>query len=149
MQPLKHLHIRLARTIKDIKNWKKSKIGDTRLQLAIVKEIILRLETAQEEQILTQDELDLLKRLKVRSIGLALVEKARIRQRSRLTYIRFGEANMKFFELRANSRSRKNYIHCLQTYDGIAFSHDDMEKIITEHFLKHLSTTTVRPAIFH
>ena len=80
MQPLKHLHIKLARTIKGIKNWKKSKIGDTRLQLAIVKEIILRLETAQEERTLTQDELDLLKRLKVRSIGLALIEKARIHQ---------------------------------------------------------------------
>ena len=92
MQPLKHLHIRLARTIKGIKNWKKSKIGDTRLQLAIVKEIILRLETAQEERTLTQDEFDLLKRLKIRSI-----EKARIRQRSRLTYVRFGDANTKFF----------------------------------------------------
>jgi len=149
VQPLKRLHIKLARTIKGIKNWKKSKIGDTRLQLAIVKEIILRLETAQEERTLTQDELDLLKRLKVRSIGLTLIEKARIRQRSRLTYIRFGEANMKFFELRANSRSRKNYIHCLQTDDDIAFSHDDKEKIITEHFLKHLGTTTVRPATFH
>ena len=97
VQPLKRLHIKLARTIKGIKNWKKSKIGDTRLQLAIVKEIILRLETAQEERTLTQDELDLLKRLKVRSIGLALIEKARIRQRSRLTYIRFGDANTKFF----------------------------------------------------
>ena len=65
VQPLKHLHIKLARTIKGIKNWKKSKIGDTRLQLAIVKEIILRLETTQKERTLTQDELDLLKWLKV------------------------------------------------------------------------------------
>ena len=97
VQPLKHLHIKLAHTIKGIKNWKKSKIGDTRLQLAIVKEIILQLETAQEERTLTRDELDLLKRLKVRSISLALIEKARIRQRSRLTYIRFGDANTKFF----------------------------------------------------
>jgi len=90
VQPFKRLHIKLARTIKGIKNWKKSKIGDTRLQLAIVKDIILRLETAQEERTLTQDELDLLKRLKVRSIGLALIEKARIRQRSCLTSLTFG-----------------------------------------------------------
>ena len=90
-----------------------------------------------------------MKRLKVRSIGLALIEKARIRQHSRLTYIRFGDAKTKFSQLRANSRSRKNYIHCLQTDDDIAFSHDDKEKIITEHFLKHLGTTTVRPATFH
>lgn len=31
VQPLERLHNKLARTIKGIKNWKKSKIGDTRL----------------------------------------------------------------------------------------------------------------------
>jgi len=41
LQPIKRLHIKLARTIKGIKHWKKTKICDTRLQLAIVKEIIL------------------------------------------------------------------------------------------------------------
>ena len=46
----------------------------------MVKEIILRLETAQEDRALTPEELDLLRRLKLRSIGLALIEKARIRQ---------------------------------------------------------------------
>jgi len=50
VQPFKRLHIKLARTIKGIKNWKKSKIGDTRLQLAIVKDIILRLETAKKNE---------------------------------------------------------------------------------------------------
>ena len=128
---------------------KKTKICDTRLQLAIVKEIILWLETAQEERTLTQDELDLLRWLKARSIGLALIEKARFRQRARLTYICFRDANTKFFKLRANSRSRKNYIHCLQTNNGIAFSHDDKENAITEHFRQRLGTTTIRPATFH
>ena len=61
---------------------KKTKICDTRLQLVIVKEIILRLETAQEERTLTQDELNLLRRLKARSIGLALIKKARFKQRA-------------------------------------------------------------------
>ena len=139
----------MARTAKSLKKWKKSKIGDTKLQLAMVKEIILRLETAQEDRALTLEELDLLRRLKLRSIGLALIEKARIRQQSRLTYIRFGDANTKFFQLRANSRSRKNYIHCLQTEEGLAFTHDDKEKIITDHFLQHLGTTIGRPATFN
>jgi hypothetical protein len=46
-QPLKRLHIKMARTAKAIKQWKKTKIGDTALQLAIVNELILQLETAQ------------------------------------------------------------------------------------------------------
>ena len=47
-QPLKRLHIKLSRVAKGIKRWRKEKIGDTRLQLAIVKEILLQLEAAQE-----------------------------------------------------------------------------------------------------
>ena len=148
-QPLKRRQIKMACTAKSLKKWKKSKIGDTKLQLAMVKEIILCLETTQEVRALTLEELDLLRRLKLRSIGLALIEKARIRQRSRLTYIRFGDANTKFFQLRANSRSRKNYIHYLQTEEGLAFSHDDKEKIITDHFRQHLGTTIGRPATFN
>lgn len=44
--PLKRLHIKLSRTAKAIKRWHKEKVGDTRLQLAIVKEILLQLEAA-------------------------------------------------------------------------------------------------------
>ena len=61
LQPLKCLHIKMARTAKAIKRWKKTKIGDTKLQLAIVKEIILGLETAQEDRSLSQEELELLR----------------------------------------------------------------------------------------
>ena len=53
------------------------KIGDTTLKLAIVKEVLLRVETAQEDRSLTQEEVSLLKCLKARSIGLALIEKLR------------------------------------------------------------------------
>ena len=61
LQPLKCLHIKMARTAKAIKRWKKTKIGDTKLQLAIDKEIILGLETAQEDRSLSQEELELLR----------------------------------------------------------------------------------------
>ena len=44
--PIKRLHIKLARVAKGIKRWRKEKIGDTRLQLAIVKEVLLQLEAA-------------------------------------------------------------------------------------------------------
>jgi hypothetical protein len=48
-QPL----LRLARMAKAIKAWRRVKVGDTKLQLAIVKEVILRLETAQEVRTLS------------------------------------------------------------------------------------------------
>jgi hypothetical protein len=125
--PLKRLHIKLARVAKEIKRWKKEKIGDTKLQLAIVKEVLLQLEAAQESRALTAEELDLRRRLKIRSTGLAAIEKSRIKQRSRLTYIRCGDANTKFFHIRASARLRKNYIHCLHKEGGMAVTHEDKE----------------------
>jgi hypothetical protein len=76
---------------------RKERIGDTKLQLALVKEVIFQLEAAQEHRLLTPSELDLRKQLKLRSVGLALIEKSRIIQRSSLTYISCGDANAIFF----------------------------------------------------
>jgi len=53
------------------------KIGDTTLKLAIIKEVLLHVETAQEDRSLTQEEVSLLKCLKAHSLGLALIEKLR------------------------------------------------------------------------
>jgi hypothetical protein len=147
-QPLKRLHIKLSRVAKAIKRWRKQKIGDIRLQLAIVKEILLQLEGAHEHRPLTQEELNLRRRLKIRSVGLAAIEKSRIRQKSHLTNIRCGDANTKLFHIRASSRARKNYIQCLQDDNGIAVAHDGKEKIIGDYFRDHLGSMVQRPVTF-
>lgn len=59
VMPLKRLNTKLARVAKGIKRWRKEKIGDTRLQLAIVKEVLLQLEATQETRTLTPEEIDL------------------------------------------------------------------------------------------
>jgi endonuclease/exonuclease/phosphatase family metal-dependent hydrolase len=142
--PIKRLHIKLSRVAKNLKKWKRGKIGNTRLQLAIAKEIILQLELAQESRTLTAEELDLRRRLKIRSTGLAVIEKSRMRQRSRLTYIHCGDANTKLFHLKANAHRRKNYIQCLQSQDGIVFSQHEKEKMADDYFSEHLGTAATR-----
>jgi hypothetical protein len=77
--PLKRLNTKLARVAKGIRRWHREKVGDTRLQLAIVKEVLLQLELAQETRLLMSQETELCRRLKARSIGLAAIEKPRIR----------------------------------------------------------------------
>jgi hypothetical protein len=142
------LHIKLARTAKAIKAWRRVKVGDMKLQLAIVKEVILRLETAQEVRTLSLVELNLLGRLKAKSLGLALIEKSRIGQRSRLTVVRLGDANSRFFHLWACSRARKNFIQALQTETGLVVTQEGKEKVITDHFKQHLGTTAPRARTF-
>lgn len=82
--------------------------------------------------------MELRRRLKLRSTGLAVIEKSRMRQRSRLTYIRCGDANTKFFHLKANARSWKNYILCLQNEGGMVFSQQEKEKVADEYFSEYL-----------
>jgi hypothetical protein len=146
--PIKRLHIKLARLAKGLKRWRKERIGDTRLTLAIVKEVLLQLEAAQEIRTLTQQELHLRRHLKIRSTGLAAIEKLRIKQRARLSYIHSGDANTKFFHIRANTRLRKNYIHCLHTDGSVATTHSDKEDIIADYFSGHLGSHTPRSATF-
>jgi len=77
-------------------------------------------------------------------MGLAAIEKTRIQQRSRLTYIRCGDANTKFFHIRASARRRKNYIHCLHTDEVIAIGHEEKEKVIGDYFKNHIGSATPR-----
>ena len=69
----------MARLAKGLKKWRKEKIGNTRLQLAITKEVLLQLEMAQELRPLSDQENELRKCLKARSTGLAIIEKSRMR----------------------------------------------------------------------
>lgn len=125
----------------------REKIGDTRLQLAIVKEVLLQLEAAQELRTLTPQEIALRRQLKAKSTGLAAIEKSRIRQRARLSHIRSGDANTKFFHIRASTRTRKNYIHCLRTDEGLAITHSDKEKVVADYSV-HLGSVPSRPRTF-
>jgi len=86
--------------------------------------------------------------LKARSTELAAIEKSRIKQRARLAYIRNGDANTKFFHIRASTRMRKNYICCLHTNGGVAITHNDKQKVLEDYFSDHLGTMVQRPRTF-
>jgi hypothetical protein len=106
-QALNHLlalHIKLNRTTKALRAWAKALLSHCRLIMAICKEIIGQLEKAQDYRGLAHHESQLIRTLKRRLLGLAVVEKSRARQKSRITCIRKGDANMKYFHLVANIR---------------------------------------------
>ena len=111
-----------------------SLISDAKLQLHMALEIILRLDIAQEHRQLSEEELQLRKKLKVRVLGLAAVERARKKQVSRITNLKLGDANTKIFHRRANARRRKNYIQRLQNGRGWAVTHDEKVAVAQTHF---------------
>lgn len=60
-------------------------------------EVILRLDIVQEHRALTEDEHLLRSQLKLRAMGLAVIERARKNQASRITNLKLGDANTRFF----------------------------------------------------
>lgn len=79
------LDFKLRQTAKALKSWNAKHIGSVRLQLAIAKEIVLRLDAAQDLRTLAPHELMLRRKAKLCSLGLASLQRTIVRQRSRIT----------------------------------------------------------------
>lgn len=96
----KRLKTKMARTAHDLKIWSSSLFSDAKLQFHIATELILHLDVAQETRRLTTPEFNLRRLLKQRLLGLAVIEHARKRQASRLTWLKVGDAGTKFFHVK-------------------------------------------------
>lgn len=136
--PLLNLHIKLSRTARGLCQWSKTLLPQGKLAMAICREVIAQLDKAQEDRQLASAELQLKKTLKSRLLGLAAIEKARARQKSRLTWLRKGDVNTKYFQIMANVRKRKNYIHALQTNERVVTSQQEKQQVIFDHFSSHI-----------
>ena len=132
--PLRRLRIKFCRTARALKQWSKSLFSDARFQLHLAEAVVFHFDVAQESRPLTPAEHQLRKALKLRILGLAAVEHARRRQASRLTWMKEGDANTRFFHLKINARRRKSHIHALQHDNHFLTTHAEKEQALHEHF---------------
>jgi hypothetical protein len=144
IDPIRRVHIKLSRTAKALRKWQRLCIGDIRRQIVTAKEIILRLDQAEEVRALSDEERDLRRQIKSSYLGLLSIQKIKLRQRSRLTWIRLGDANTKLFHSRANGRRRKVHIQSLTTATGTAITYDDKAEVLLQHFKGLLGTKAPR-----
>ena len=134
LEPCHLLFHKLKKTGQELRRWSKTLFSKTKVELHMALEVILRFDIAQESRSLSLEEREIRARLKRRIIGLVALERSRKRQCSRITKLKEGDANTKYFHLHVNARRRKNFIHRLKHNNGWVTAHDQKRDIIHDHF---------------
>ena len=111
------------------------------MQLLIAREVIFRLDQAQEFRELSLEEVGFKKELKKLTLGLSSLERTIARQRSRLLFLAEGDANPHFFHLHANGRRRKNNITRVRDADADDFVYGDNMSTVLFNFFDNLIET--------
>jgi hypothetical protein len=124
--PFVTLHINLSRTAKSVKIWSKNLLSHCKIVMAVCGEVIDQLERAQEARQLFEAKRSLLKVLRARLLGLAAIEKRRVRQKSRVAWLKKGMQTL------SSSTSWPS--------EGLAVSQTQKHDVIFKHFKHHTRT---------
>jgi hypothetical protein len=130
----------LRNLVRELQRWSANKISDIKSQLLMARELISRLDTAQRPRELSEDEIGLRRRMKMRCLGLASLERTMAREQSRVRQLKEGDANTAYFHLIVRGRRRRNYVPALNVAGHIVADHEGMELALHEHFVAIFGT---------
>jgi hypothetical protein len=119
VDPFKRLDALMRNTAVALQAWGQPKVGNVKLQMAVANFVIFRLDAAQDVRQLPARENWLHKSLKLSLLGLASLERTIARQRSRIRWLKEGDANTRLFHSVANGRRIKNFIPAIRVGDAI------------------------------
>lgn len=128
------LDLKLRATTKSLKKWSDRWIGNVKLQIGIAMEIIYRLDKAMDTRTLTVQESGLRRFLKQKLLGLCSLEQTIARQRSRILFLREGDANTSFFHQHACHRQRRNMITTIRHGATVATGQEEIANEVDNYF---------------
>jgi hypothetical protein len=132
--PFKRLDQKLRATAKRLASWSSKFVGNVKMQILMATELILRFDIAMESRSLSPHERALRRMLKKKLLGLASLERTIARQRSRILWLREGDACTRFFHLHASHRRRKNFVGHLVVDNRRVTEHDEKAKAVDIFF---------------
>jgi len=122
-------------TVRNLQSWSQKKVGHVNSQLALAREVLHQLEIAQDCRGLSRLELWLKNKLKPHCLALSSLQRTIARSRSRISWLKEGDANTALFHAQARHRKRKNFIAKLTTDDGIILTkREEKEQNIFEFY---------------
>lgn len=151
--PIERLDAKLRGTARALQSWSHRKVGNVSTQLEQARELLHRLEIAQDRRELNPEEAWLRRRLKQHALALASLHRTIVRAWSRLDWLSEGDVNTSFFHAHARYRKRKNFIAKL-VGDQLLTSHEQMEDVVWEFYstllgTAHHRTTTLNLRAFY
>lgn len=89
-------------------------------------------------------ELEFKKSIKARLVGLAVIQKSKAKQHSRLNWIRHGDTNSRLFHIHANIRRKQNFISAILSDNGVAVTQQDKSRVAHQYFCHSIGTPKQR-----
>ena len=112
--------------------------------LNIAREVLHQLEIANDRRALSPQEVWLKNNLKKHTLALASLKRTIARSRSRIGWLRDGDANTRLFHLHSRHRKRKNFIGRLISENHIYTAHEDKARVVDDFYDKLLGTSEPR-----
>jgi hypothetical protein len=122
-------------------------VGNFRNQLGLAREIMHQLEIARDFRQLAQPEQWLLSSLKKHALALSSLLRTVARCRSRISWLRCGNANSKLFHSHARHRKKKNFIAKLKTDDQVLTGHETKPRQSGSSIRHCLELVRIEPAL--
>ena len=142
--PLQTFALKLKATARGLQSWSQTKFGHIKSQLLLAKEIIHQFEIAQESRPLQPNELWLRNNLKKHSLALASLLRTIARLRSRIGWLKEGDANTRLFHQHARYRKKKNFIPKLHEGDQVITKHEEKAAVVLDFYDNLIGTECAR-----
>lgn len=143
--PMERLAAKFLATSRALQGWSQRKVGNVNEQLQMAKELLHRMEIAQDLRVLSAEEAWLRRRLKQHALALTSLQRTIARQRSRIQWLGEGDATTEYFFSHARHRKRKNYIVALRVDDRMVTSHEEKEEAVWDYYNTLLGTAPGHP----